>query len=169
MGAEGQSEDFVISRVLDAPRERVWTALTDLEHMRQWWAPPTFTLIASTMDLRVGGVFHCGMKSFEGYKMWAKFIYREIAPPERVVFINSFSNPAGDAVRHPIVPTWPLETLTTVTLKDEPGDKTEVNVRWSAHNPSEVERKTFDSAHVGMRATWANTLDRLAAYLTTAN
>jgi uncharacterized protein YndB with AHSA1/START domain len=168
MGAEGQSEDFVISRVLDAPRERVWTALTDLEHMRQWWAPPTFTLIASTMDLRVGGVFHCGMKSFEGYKMWAKFIYREILPPERLVFVNSFSNEAGGVTRHPIVPTWPLETLTTLTLEEEPGGKTKLSVRWSPHNATDVERKTFEAAHVGMKATWGGTFDRLAAHLAKA-
>ena len=49
--------------------------------------------------------------------MWGKFVYQEIVPPERIVFINSFSNQAGEITRHPIVPTWPRETKMTVTLE----------------------------------------------------
>ncbi len=168
MNAETNGADFVISRVFDAPRDRVWQALTETERMQHWWGPTGFTVIAAKMDLRPGGVFHCGMRSLEGYKMWGKFVYREIVAPERLVFVNSFSNEAGGVTRHPIVPTWPLETLTTVTLEEEPGGKTKLAVRWSAYNATDVERKTFDSSHVGMRATWGGTLDRLAAYLATA-
>ena len=58
-----------------------------------------------------------------------------------------------------------METLITVTLGDEPGGKTNLNVRWSPHNATEMERNTFDAAHVGMKATWNGTFDRLAAYL----
>jgi uncharacterized protein YndB with AHSA1/START domain len=168
MAAEGKSEDFVIARVFDAPRERVWQALTQAEHMKEWWSPTGFTMIAANLDLRPNGVFHCGLRSVDGYKMWGKFVYREIVPPERLVFVNSFSNAAGGVTRHPIVPTWPLETLITVTLGEEPGGKSKLSVRWAAHNASEVEQKTFDASHVGMKATWAGTLDRLAAYLAKA-
>jgi uncharacterized protein YndB with AHSA1/START domain len=106
-----------------------------------------------------------GMRSGEGYKMWGKFVYQEIVPLERIVFVNSFSNQAGEITRHPIVPTWPRETKVTVTLEDETGGKTKLNVRWSPHNATEVEQKTFDVSHVGMQATWGGTFDRLAAYL----
>jgi uncharacterized protein YndB with AHSA1/START domain len=166
MAAEGG--DFVYSRVLDAPRERVWQALTEIERIKVWWPPKTFTVIAATLDLRPGGAFHCGIRSFEGYKLWGKFVYREIVPPERLVYVNSFSNEAGELKRHPIVPTWPAETLITVTLEEEPGGKTKFTVLWSPHNASEIERKTFDMGHVGMRATWTTTLDQLAAYLAQA-
>jgi hypothetical protein len=44
------------------------------------------------------------------------------------VFINSFSNQAGEITRHPIVPTWPRETRVLVKLEDEPGSKTSLNV-----------------------------------------
>ena len=74
--------------MLDAPRERVWQALTDPEHMKDWWSAAGFTMIAMTMDLRPGGFFHCGMRSAEGYKIWGKFAYQEIVPPERLVFVN---------------------------------------------------------------------------------
>ncbi len=167
-GTETSGGEFVFSRVLDAPRERVWQALTEAERMRQWWGPTGFTVITATIDLRPGGVFHCGMRSADGYKMWGKFIYREIVAPERLAFINSFSNEAGGVTRHPIIPTWPLETLTIVTLEEEPDGKTKFGVRWSAHNATDIERKTFDSSHVGMKAVWIGTLDRLAAYLASA-
>ncbi len=168
MGAEPSGQDFVISRVLDAPRERVWQVLTEPEHVREWWSPTGFTMIAISVDLRPGGVFHCGMRSAEGYKMWGKFTYREIVAPERIVFVNSFSNEAGGVAKHPIVPTWPMETLITITLGEEPGGKTNFGVRWAPHDATEIEQKTFDVAHVGMKATWTGTLDRLAAYLAKA-
>ena len=165
MGAEGKSQDFVIARVFDAPRERLWEVFTQAEHLKEWWSPTGFTMIAANIDLRPGGVFHCGLRAVDGYKMWGKFVYREIVPPERLVFVNSFSNPAGGVTRHPIVPTWPMETLITVTFDEEPGGKSKLNVRWAAHNANEVEQKTFDASHVGMKATWTGTLDRLGAYL----
>jgi len=159
--------DFAIHRVLDAHRERVWDALTDPERMKEWWSPPNFTMIAITMDFRPGGSLHMGMQSGEGYKMWGKFVYHEIIRPERLTFVNSFSNKAGDIARHPIVPTWPRETMIVVVLRDEGDDKskTRLNVRWSPHNASEAEQRTFDMSHVGMQATWGGTFDRLDAYL----
>ena len=124
MGLESKGAEFVIARVFEAPRERVWHTLTDVEAMKHWWGPAGFTIIAAKLDFREGGTFHGGIKSAEGYKMWAKFEYQEIAPPERLVFINSFSNEAGGITRHPIVPTWPLHTLTSITLEEEPDGKT---------------------------------------------
>ena len=47
------------------------------------------------MDLRPGGTYHYGMKAPDGSPMWGKLVYREIVPPERIVFINSFSDEAG--------------------------------------------------------------------------
>jgi uncharacterized protein YndB with AHSA1/START domain len=165
MSSEAKGEDFVIHRVFDAQRERVWQTLTDVEAMKHWWGPAGFTMITGKLDLRVGGVFHGGIRSAEGYKIWGKFVYQEIVPPQRLVFINSFSNEAGGVGRHPIIPTWPVETMTTLTLEEEPDGKTKLTVRWSPHNPTEIERKTFDAAHVGMKATWSGTFDRLAAHL----
>jgi uncharacterized protein YndB with AHSA1/START domain len=165
MSSESKGGEFVISRVFDTARERVWQTLTDVEAMKHWWGPAGFTMIAAKLDLRPGGSFHGGIRSAEGYKIWGKFIYHEIAAPERLVFVNCFSNEAGAVTRHPIVPTWPLETMTTLSLEDEPDGKTKLTVRWSPHNATDVERKTFDAAHVGMKATWSGTFDRLAAYL----
>jgi uncharacterized protein YndB with AHSA1/START domain len=165
MSAQAGGPDFVIARAFDAPRERLWQALTDPECMKVWWPPKGFTMIAATMELGLGGSFHCGMRSLEGYKMWAKFVYREIAPLERLVFVSAFSSPAGEIKRHPIVPTWPMTMLTTLRFDDEPEGKAKLTVIWTPHEATDVEWNTFNISHVGMKATWAATFDRLGEYL----
>jgi uncharacterized protein YndB with AHSA1/START domain len=161
------SKDFVISRVLDAPRDLVWKAFTDPERMKRWWGPKGFTVIASKMDLRVGGTYHYGLKAPDGSPMWGKFVFREIVPTERMVFVSSFSDEAGGTTRHPMAPTWPLEMLSTFSFEDEPGGKTRFTVRWSPHNASEDERKTFDAGQASMTQGWSGTLEQLEAYLAT--
>jgi uncharacterized protein YndB with AHSA1/START domain len=160
--------DFVISRVFDAPRELVWHAFTDPEHMKQWWGPKGFTVIASKMDLRVGGTYHYGMKAPDGSPIWGKFVFREIVAPERMVFINSFSDEAGGTTRHPMNMAWPLEMLSIFTFEEQPGRKTKVTIRWSPHDATAEERKTFDAGRDSMRQGWGGTLDQLADYLATA-
>ena len=59
-------EEFVLSRVLDAPRDLVWKCFTDPERMRHWWGPKGFKVIASKMDLRPGGIYHYGLQAPNG-------------------------------------------------------------------------------------------------------
>jgi uncharacterized protein YndB with AHSA1/START domain len=166
--ADSQSKDFVISRVFDAPRDLVWKAFTEPERMRQWWGPKGFKVIVSKMDLRPGGTYHYGLESPDGKAMWGKFVYREITPPQRMVFINSFSDEAGGVTRHPMAPTWPLEMLSTFTFEELPGGETKFTVRWAAYNASEEEQKTFDTSHDGMNQGWSGTMEQLTAYLAAA-
>ena len=74
--------EFSVTRMFDAPRELVWKCFTEPEHMKEWWGPKGSTIVASKMDLRVGGTYHGAMRSPDGTVMWAKFVYREIAAPE---------------------------------------------------------------------------------------
>ena len=62
MATTMKTAPFVISRVLDAPRDLVWKCSTDPEHMKQWWGPKGFKVIASKMDLRVGGTYIYGCR-----------------------------------------------------------------------------------------------------------
>jgi uncharacterized protein YndB with AHSA1/START domain len=166
---ETKSADFVISRVLDAPRELVWKCFTDPEHMKQWWGPKGATVTISKMDLRSGGTYHYRMETADGTEMWGKMAYREISPRDRIVFINSFSDEAGGTTHHPMAPTWPLEMLSIVTFEDLPGGKTKFTVRWSPHNATDVERETFDTSHDSMRQGWGGTLDKLEAHVKKAS
>jgi len=162
------SEDFVISRVFDAPRELVWKAFTEPERMRHWWGPKGVKVIASKMDLRPGGIYHYGMQTPDGHEMWGKFVYREIDPPHRIVLVSSFSDKDGNLTRHTLSPTWPLEMLSIFTFDEEQGGKTKLTIRWSPLNASEEEIRTFTSGMQGMQQGWTGTLDQLSSYLATA-
>jgi uncharacterized protein YndB with AHSA1/START domain len=116
--------DFVISRVLDAPRDLVWKCFTDPAHMQQWWGPKGVTVVKSEMDLRPGGTYHYAMQAPNGPVMWGKFTYREIVPPSKIVFISSFSDENGGVTRHPMAPTWPLQLLSTFTFEEVESGKT---------------------------------------------
>jgi uncharacterized protein YndB with AHSA1/START domain len=161
---QNKSTDFVISRTFDAPRDLVWQTHTDCNHLKHWWGPKGFTVFSCKIDLRPGGIFHYGLRSPSGQDMWGKFVYREIVAPERLVFIVSFADEKGNAVRHPMSPTWPLETLSTLTFAEKDG-KTTLTVRWTPHAATQIERDTFDAGHDSMRQGWGGTMDQLAEYL----
>jgi uncharacterized protein YndB with AHSA1/START domain len=161
------SSEFVISRVYDAPRALLWKAFTEPERMQQWFSPKGFTAKVAKMDLRPGGMYHYCLRTPDGKEMWGKAVYREIAVPERLVWVNSFSDERGGTTRHPMSPSWPLEMLTTVTLAEQ-GSKTRLTVQWIPLNPSEKERRTFDGGHDSMTQGWTGTLDQLGEYLARA-
>jgi uncharacterized protein YndB with AHSA1/START domain len=160
-------KDFVISRVFDAPRDLVWRANTEREHLMHWWGPKGFTMTTCKIDLRPGGMFHYCLRSPDGHEMWGKLTYREIVAPERLVFVVSFSNEKGGITRHPMSPTWPLEMLSTSTFAEQ-GSETTVTIRWHPINATDEERKTFDEGHEGMKQGFTGSFDQLAAHLAKA-
>jgi uncharacterized protein YndB with AHSA1/START domain len=162
------AEDFVMSRVFDVPRDLLWKCFTEPERMKQWWGPKGFKVLSVKMDLRPGGSYHYGMQSPDGHAMWGKFVFREVVPQERLVFINSFSDEKGGITRHPGNENWPLELLSSFTFEDMPDGKTKFTVRWAPHNANEEERKSFDTNRDSMRQGWGGTMDKLEAYLTRA-
>lgn len=163
-----QQGEFVISRQFDAPRELVFGAFTDPRRMKQWWGPKGFSVLAVKTDLRPDGICLYGLQAPDGSTLWGKFVFREIIAPQRLVFINSFSNEAGGITRHPMNPTWPLELLTTITF-DETAGGTLLTVRWALlSSTTEAERKTFFASHDDMQQGWTGTLDQLDAYLAKA-
>ena len=155
---------FVITRTFNAPREVVFDCFTKPDEMKKWWGPKGFTVIVSKMDLRVGGTYHYGMNGPDGTPMWGKFVYREIVRPERIVFVNSFSDENGGVTRHPMALDWPLEMLTTFTFEDV-GGKTKLTTTSVALNASDAERATFSANHNSMTQGWTGTLDQLEAHL----
>ena len=158
---------FVITRVFDAPRDLVWEAWTDREHLMKWWGPKGFTMRHCTNDVRPGGIFHYCMRGPDGSDMWGKWVYREIVKPERMVVIVSFSDEKGGTVRSPFSADWPLQTLSTMTLTEQ-GGKTTFTIEWAPFEATEAERKTFAAGHDSMRQGWTGTLDKLAAHLAKA-
>lgn len=162
-----EGNEFIVSRVFDAPRDLVWKAWTEPERMAKWWGPKGFIMGVTKFDLRPGGVFHYGMKSPDGFEMWGKLVYREITPPERIGFVVSFSDQNCGTTRHPMSATWPLEVLNLVTFTEQEG-MTLVTIKGSPINATEEEIKTFLGGYESMQKGFAGTFDQLAEYLAKA-
>jgi uncharacterized protein YndB with AHSA1/START domain len=168
-GAEHAAIDepmLEITRTFDAPRGLVWKAWTDPERMAQWWGPKGFTMLASKMDLRPGGVYHYGMQAPAGEEMWGTLTYRAIDPPERLVFVVSFSDKDGAVTRHPMSESWPLEVLNTLTFTEHDG-KTTLTLSGGPINATEAERATYRDNMKSMQQGFKGTLDQLDEYLST--
>jgi uncharacterized protein YndB with AHSA1/START domain len=159
-----QQQSFRLERLFDAPRPRVWRAFTEADQLKHWWGPKGFAMLSCKLDLRPGGLFHYGMRSPDGHEMWGKWVFRDIAAPELLSFVVSFSDAAGGITRHPMAPTWPLEMLSTTRFIAQ-GDKTLLSMETIAVNASDAERQTFVAGRDGMRQGFGGTLDQLDAYL----
>ncbi|MBI5876393.1 MAG: SRPBCC domain-containing protein [Chloroflexi bacterium] len=159
---DGQA--FQLTRVFDAPRELVFRAFTEREHLFHWWGPKGFVMLACDVDLRPGGLFRYGMRAPNGAEMWGRLVFREIVSPERIVFINSFTDAAGTPIRHPMEPNWPLEVLSTLTFSEHDG-KTVLTSTSVPFNATETEARIFEAASKSMEAGFKGTYGQLDAYL----
>jgi len=81
-----QDRQLVITRVFDAPRELVFKAWTDPEHLERWYAPKGCTTTIRKLEFRRGGVFHHCIRNPRVGDCWCKGAYREIVVPERIVY-----------------------------------------------------------------------------------
>ena len=156
--------ELVITRTFDAPRDLVFKAFTEAERLAQWWGPKGMTIHVTRLDFRPGGVFHYRMASPDGFEMWGQFHFREIVPPERIVWVNTFSDPEGNLTRAPFGDTIPLEILNTVSLAEE-GNKTRLTLHANAINETPAERATFEGMFDSMREGYGGTWDQLEEYL----
>ena len=155
---------FTLTRTFNAPRALVFKAFAEAERLAKWWGPTGFEIHVSKLEFRPGGVFHYKMAGPDGNDMWGRFTYREIVEPERIVWINGFSNPEGDLVRAPFGMAIPLEILNTVTLEEQ-GGKTVLHLRAVPINATPEEHEVFDGMFESMEMAYGGTFDQLAAYL----
>ncbi len=80
--------EIVISRVIDAPRELVFEAFTDVRHLSLWWGPEGFTTTTRWFAFRVGGEWDFVMHGPDGtdYSEW--ITWTELTPPERIEMLH---------------------------------------------------------------------------------
>lgn len=78
--------EFVHSRLIDAPRERVFRAFAEPEHLAKWWGPDGFTNTFHTFELRPGGLWRFVMHGPDGTDYPNESVFREVVVPDRVVF-----------------------------------------------------------------------------------
>jgi len=141
-----------IVRIFDAPRELVYQAWTDPEHMTQWWGPKIFTNHSCKLDVRPGGAWQIVMRSPDGTDYGCKGVYSEVTPPERLVFTN-------DAVDQNDKPL--LKGFTTVTFEKHQGNKTKLTLQTRAEGLVDFAPQMLK----GMDQGWSQSLDKLAAHV----
>ena len=126
-----KQEELVMTRVFDAPRERVFDILTKPEHLQKWWGPKGVSHPIVELDGRVGGQFFLGQRGGDGAMHYEVGVVREITPPSRFVFAFHFADEKRRRV--PLswagVPDgWEGEIVHEVTLAAE-GTRTRVTIR----------------------------------------
>jgi uncharacterized protein YndB with AHSA1/START domain len=110
--APAAERELTLRRTFDAPRALVFRAWTEPQHLAQWSCPRGFTMIENRGELRVGGAFFAWMRSPRGEDHRMRGVYREIVPPERLVFTHAWLDDRGAPGP---------ETLVTVTLAERSG------------------------------------------------
>ncbi|WP_342773262.1 SRPBCC family protein [Paenibacillus prosopidis] len=153
-----------ITRTFNAPRDLVFKAWTDPDHLKHWWGPKDFDISISKFDLQPGGIFHYSMQNADGDRMWGKFVFREVAGPGKLVFVNSFSDFQGNIARAPFSELVPLEILNIVTFTEQDG-QTILTIKVSPIQATEEEVQFFHSIHSSMYQGYGGTFDELDAYL----
>jgi uncharacterized protein YndB with AHSA1/START domain len=151
MAAPGPARVFAFSRLIDAPRERVYAAWAEPERMAKWFAPKPFELIVHRMDFRPGGRFRMAMRGPDGSDFPFSGRYGEIVPGEKLTW-------AGELGDGP-----PEQVSTVVTFKDE-GGGTRLDARQTFH----VITPDIEQALAGADAGWNMTLDQLTAHVAEA-
>ena len=148
---EQDPRSIIATRVLDAPRELVWTAWTKPEHLAQWWGPDGFSTTTSAYDLRPGGVWRFVMHGPDGRDYENRITFDEIVKPERIRYHHG----GGDDVE-------PVQFRTIVTFENLAGDRTQLTLH--AVFPSAAARERVIKQY-GADKGAVQTLSRLADYL----
>jgi uncharacterized protein YndB with AHSA1/START domain len=142
------NREIAMTRVFDAPRELVFKAYTDPSLIPQWWGPRGFTTTVDQMDVRPGGVWRFVLRGPDGSEDAFNGVYREIAPPQRIVSTFEFEGMPGHV------------SVETLTLEEHTG-KTKVTST-SLFQTVEDRDGMLQS---GMEAGAAETYDRFAELL----
>ncbi|MGE0723142.1 MAG: SRPBCC domain-containing protein [Alphaproteobacteria bacterium] len=160
------AEAFVISRVFDAPRDRVFKAWSEASQLDRWWGPAGMTVKTLKLEFRPGGMFHFSMVPPGGQTMYGRFVYREIVRPERIVFVNSFADADADGAiaRAPFSADWPLEIESRLTFEED-GDRTRLTLRSVPIDPTPEGVQAFTGMLASMTKGWSGTLDQLVTHL----
>lgn len=144
---DAAATELTLTRVFDAPPELVFRAWTERDRFARWMGPKGFTVTFCELDASNGGAYRACMRSPEGKDHWVTGVFREVAPPGRLVFTWAWEDENGKPGH---------ESLVTITLAAE-GAKTRLTLR---HTGFESE-----SARNSHKDGWNGCLDCLAEYL----
>lgn len=89
--ATANDRELVLTRILDAPREKIYRAWTEAELLKQWFAPLPWTTPSAKLDVRAGGTSNVTMRSPEGVDYPNSGVYLEVVPNEKLVFTDAYT------------------------------------------------------------------------------
>jgi uncharacterized protein YndB with AHSA1/START domain len=146
--------DLILTRIIDAPREKVFRAWTEPSLLKQWFAPAPFTTPTVETDVRPGGTSLIVMKGPDGKEFPNRGVYLEVVKNERLVFTDAFSK-AWDPSDKPF--------MTVVLTFEDLGGRTQYTARvrhWSV-----ADRETHEK--MGFHQGWPMCTEQLAALVLT--
>ena len=146
--------DLVLERVVDVPRELVWMAWTDPEHLKKWFTPVPWRTVECEIDLRPGGMFHTVMRSPEGEDFPNTGCYLEVIENEKLVWTDALEPGYRPANREAGV----LTLTAIITL--EPHGKGTKYTALAMHKDEQARKQHED---MGFHSGWGKALDQLVA------
>jgi len=141
--------ELVLTRLIDAPREKVYKAWTDADLLKQWFAPLPFTTPVAELDVRPGGSNTIVMRGPDGTEFPNKGVYLEVVPNERLVFTDAFTK-AWEPSEKPF--------FTCVLTFEDAGGKTRYTAR--ARHWTVADREAHEK--MGFHEGWGRCTDQLA-------
>ncbi|MGC1620401.1 MAG: SRPBCC domain-containing protein [Candidatus Acidiferrum sp.] len=149
-------QELFLTRILGAPRNLVFKAWTDKEHVARWWGPRGFTNPVCELDFRPGGLIRIDMRGPDGVVYPMKGVFHEIVEPERLVFTSTaLEDEHGKSL---------FEILNTITFEDFHGiTKLTLHAKLVTRDINMTSQMA--AALAGMEQGWSESLYRLADHL----
>ncbi|RJG44615.1 SRPBCC family protein [Mesorhizobium sp. DCY119] len=144
--------ELVLTRLIDAPREKVFKAWTDAELLKQWFAPLPWTTPVVEVDVRPGGSSMFVMRDPDGNDYPNKGVYLEVVENEKLVFTDAFTE-AWQPSEKPF--------FTGVLTFEDEGGKTRYTAR--ARHWTKEDRDAHEK--MGFHEGWGQCTDQLEALL----
>jgi uncharacterized protein YndB with AHSA1/START domain len=142
--------EIVITRTFNAPQRLVFEAWTKPEHVRQWYGLKSLTMTVCEIDLRVGGKWRYVVRSPDGSEHGFSGEYKEITPPERLVYSEGYEGIPG-------------HDYLVITTFDEQDGKTTLTSTMLYQTKEDRDGHVASGMEPGMRET----LERLEQHLAT--
>lgn len=141
--------ELILTRLIDAPREKLYRAWTEPELLKQWFAPLPWTVSEAKLDVRVGGSNLIVMRGPDGTEMPGRGVYLEVAPNERLVVTDAYSEAWQPSEK-------PFMTI-VLTFEDKDGATlyTARVLHWT-----EADREAHEK--MGFHEGWAKATEQLA-------
>jgi uncharacterized protein YndB with AHSA1/START domain len=160
---DSSKQEFVYHRTFKAPRQLVFEAYSQPEHLKNWWGPKDMPINIYAFEFKVGGTFHYGMVT-PGGESFGKIIYQLIDKPQALAFVVSFCDAEGNPTRHPLAANWPLEVMSHMDFVDL-GDETRIEMRSWPINCADDERELYFNSVDGMTQGTDGMMETFENYL----